>query len=155
MPNIPIFMRFRGWLYSLMMKSCGKNFQVASSAIINSLAGLEVGDNVYIAHNSVILGTSIKIENNVLIGPNCVVSSSNHTFNNGSFRFAPLKVNKVLLKQGSWVAANCTVVAGAVLPEQSILAAGSVLNKKFTESKQVYGGVPAKKIEKEVLNEQS
>ncbi len=139
-------MRFRGGLYALMMQKCGKNFQVTSSVIINSLARLQVGDHVYIAHNSVIMGTNIIIENEVLIGPNCVISSSNHTLSSSSFRFGPLKEKGVLLKQGSWVAANCSVVGGSELPEKSILAAGSVLTQKFTEAEMVYGGVPAKKI---------
>ncbi len=148
LPNVPLIMRFRGWLYSLMMHKCGRDFQVTSSAIINSLALLDVGDHVYIAHNSVIMGTSIIIESNVLIGPNCVISSSNHILNKNSFRFGKLKEKGVLLKKGSWVSANCSVVGGSELPEQSILAAGSVLSKKFTEVLTMYGGVPAKSIGK-------
>ena len=34
LPDIPLIMRFRGFLYSLGMPSCGSNFQVAHNVII-------------------------------------------------------------------------------------------------------------------------
>lgn len=146
LPNHPVFMKFRGWLYSFMMKSCGKNFQVASSVIINSLAGLEVGENVYIAHNNVIIGTRVMIGDEVIIGPNCIISSGNHIFDGNSFRYGKGFTKGVIIDKGSWVAGNCSVIGGARLPKQSILAAGAVLNKPMLEEKSIYGGVPAKKI---------
>ena len=158
LPNSPSIMRFRGFLYGIGMTSCGKNFQITSSVYFNSVKGMIIGDNVYIAHNTVIIASSIAIEDNVIIGPNCVISDGNHIFRNGSFRFsylnwkeATLKKNlslkhSVTLKKGSWVGANCTLVGGTVLPEGSILAAGAVLTKSFTDKMKIYGGVPAKNI---------
>ena len=146
LPNSPSIMRFRGFLYGIGMTGCGKNFQVTSSAYFNSLKGIIIGDNVYIAHNTVIIGSDITIEDNVIIGPNSVISGGNHKFRNGSFRFSDSSLKKVTLKRGSWVGSNCTVVGGTVLPEGSILAAGAVLTKSFTEKMKIYGGVPAKNI---------
>src|SRR5690606_2007807 len=123
LPNHPLFMRLRGYLYSLMMKNCGKDFQVASTVTINSLTGLEVGNHVYIAHNCVLIGTNIKIGNYVIIGPNSIVSSGNHTLQNGSFRYGKSKVKEVIIEDGSWVSGNCSIIGGAILPSQSILAA--------------------------------
>ena len=145
-PNIPFLMRFRGFLYSLMMKECGKDFQVTSSAILNSLSGLIIKNNVYIGPNTVIIGVDICIEDDVLIGPNCVISGGNHSFLNGSFRFGPSISAPVLIKKGSWIAANCTITAGAIMPPSSILAAGGVLSQKFIEGNALYGGIPAKFI---------
>jgi len=146
LPNHPIFMQFRGFLYSIMMRKCGKDFQVASSVTINLLSGLEVGNHVYLAHNNVIIGAKINIEDEVMIGPNCVISSGNHTFLNSSFRYGKNIIKGVTIEKGCWVAGNCTIVGGARLPRYSILAAGAVLNKKMEEEKCIYGGVPAKKI---------
>lgn len=146
LPNLPIIMRFRGFLYSLMMKECGKNFQVTSSTIINSLAGLIVGRDVYIGSNTIIIAVDLIIENEVLIGPSCVISGGNHTFSNGSFRFGPSLSSSILISEGSWVAANCTITAGSVLPPRSILAANAVLSSKFNKSDCLYAGIPAKFI---------
>jgi acetyltransferase-like isoleucine patch superfamily enzyme len=146
LPNSPALMRFRGFLYGIGIPSCGKNFQVASSAYFNSLTGMSIGNNVYIAHNTVIIGLDINIEDEVIIGPNSVISGGNHTFENGSFRFSCSNIIKITLKKGSWVAANCTIVGGGVLPEGSILAAGAVLTKPFADKMKIYGGIPAKNI---------
>lgn len=146
LPNLPLIMRFRGFLYSLMMKECGVNFQVTSSALINSLAGLVVGRDVYIGPNTIIIAVDLIIENEVLIGPNCVISGANHTFSNGSFRFGPSIGSPILICQGSWVAANCTITSGTILPPRSILAASAVLLDKLNKPDSLYAGIPAKFI---------
>ncbi|MDB4713778.1 acyltransferase [Akkermansiaceae bacterium] len=148
LPNVQPVMRFRGFLYSLLMKRCGKNLQVTSSAYFNTLIGLQFGDNVYIAHNAIIISLDLTIGDDVLIGPNCVISGGDHILENGSFRFGASEITGVLIEKGAWVAANCTVVGGSKLPESSILAAGSVLTKQFEHIQSIYGGVPAKFIKK-------
>jgi maltose O-acetyltransferase len=148
LPDHPIFMRMRGKFYSLFMKSCGKNFQISSSATLNSLSGLVFGENVYIAYNTILIGIDINIQNDVIIGPNSLISGSDHVFDGESFRTTPSKQAAVLIEKGSWIGGNCSITSGSTLPAQSILAAGSVLTKKFTDSKTIYGGIPAKKIKK-------
>lgn len=130
------------------MKRCGRNFQVAHSAIINTLEGLSVGDNVYVANYSVLLSKGVEIGDNVLIGPSCVLSSSNHILHNGSFRLKSEDGLGIKICDGSWVAANCTLLSGAELPPKSILAANSVLTSKLKSNKpqSIYGGIPAKFI---------
>lgn len=152
LPNHPIFRRFRGWLYSFMMESYGGNFEVTSSVIITSLSGLKVGRGVRIAHNVVIIATDIIIEDNVIIGPNTVLSGGNHQFDGKSFKNAPGNRSPIIIREGSWVGANCTILAGSVLPKNSILAAGAVLNKIFDNKRSIYGGVPAKIIGDVKLN---
>jgi len=129
-----------------MMRSCGRDFQVHSSALLVSLSGLKVGNNVFIGANTVIMGLGLQIDDGVLIGPNCVIVSGNHTKKNGSYRFGPSARGTVIIESGSWVAANCTIVDGAILLKGSLLGAGSVLNKPFKETDSIYAGIPAKKI---------
>jgi acetyltransferase-like isoleucine patch superfamily enzyme len=146
LPNFPFIMRFRGFLYSLMMKKCGRNFQVTASTMFNSLAGLVIGSDVYIGPHTIIIAVDVIIGNEVLIGPSCVISGGNHSFINGSFRFGPTICSSVLISDGSWVAANCTITSGSVLPPRSILAANAVLTSKFDKGDCLYGGIPAKFI---------
>lgn len=47
-----------------------------------------------------------------------------------------------------WVGTRSIILPGSVLPSQSVLGAGAVLQKKYTESFVLYGGVPAKFIKK-------
>ena len=144
LPDIPIFMRFRGFIYGIGMQHCGKDFQVTHDANVKVLEKISVGNHVFIGNTSLILGGGgVSIEDNVLIGPHVVIVSGNHTFLNGSYRFGKSKLGEIKIKQGSWVAANCTVTQGAVLPETSVLGSNSVLNKAFTEKNSLYAGLPA------------
>ncbi|RVU00730.1 acyltransferase [Mucilaginibacter limnophilus] len=144
LPDVPVFMYFRGFLYSLMMKHCGKNFLVPSTVIINSLSGLWVGDNVGFGHRTIIIATDLTIEDEAIIGPNCLISGGNHTFQGRSYRFGPHAAKPVIIKSGSWICGNCVVTAGSILPARSVLTPGSVLTKAFKKSDSIYSGQPAK-----------
>lgn len=47
-----------------------------------------------------------------------------------------------------FVGTNCVLLGGSALPDFCVLGAKSLLNKAFAESHQLYGGVPARSIEK-------
>jgi len=47
-----------------------------------------------------------------------------------------------------FIGTNCVLLGGSALPDYSVLGAKSLLNKGFTESHQLYGGVPAEPIKK-------
>lgn len=149
LPDIPLIMRFRGWLYGLGMTSCGKNLQVTHDAILRNLDNMTFGDNIFIANHAILWGGgSLIIDDCVIIAPHATLVTGNHILSNGSFRDGKGVHGVIHLKSGSWVAANCTVCFGAVLPERSILGANSMMNKEFKEVESVYGGVPAKFIKK-------
>lgn len=152
-PDYPLFMRLRGFFYSFMMAECGKNFQISHSATLNSLAGLKFGKNVYIAYNTVFIGINISVDDNVIIGPNALISGSNHSFDGDSFRNNPSIQSEVKISEGSWVGGNTSITAGSTLPGKSILASGSVLTRKYISNNTIYGGVPAKPLKK--INESS
>lgn len=144
LPDIPIFMRFRGWCYGIGMRSCGKDFQVTHDAIIKDLQNISIGKHVFIGNMSFIMGSgTIQIEDEVMIAPHVVVISGNHTSQNGSFRYGKGDIGNILIKRGSWVAANCTIAKDSSLPENSVLAANSFLNVNFEIPNSIYAGVPA------------
>jgi acyl-[acyl carrier protein]--UDP-N-acetylglucosamine O-acyltransferase len=45
-----------------------------------------------------------------------------------------------------FVGTNCVLLGGSVLPDFCVLGAKSLLNKSFTDTYQLYGGVPARPI---------
>lgn len=146
-PDIGFTMRFRGWLYGIGMKHCGRDFQVTHDAIIKELQNISVGNNVFVGNHTIIMGSGrCIIDDEVQFGPNCVIITGNHSLHNSSYRYGKIDAGQVLIKKGAWVAANCVVVKGAVLPEGSVLAANSFLNKEFSEMNAIYGGVPSKLI---------
>ncbi|MCL1049582.1 hypothetical protein L2755_08125 [Shewanella abyssi] len=148
LPDQPLVMRARGCCYSFGMKNCGKNFQASGSVILRNLGNMEFGSNVYLAPNVVINAiANVVLEDEVMIGFNSVLVSGNHSCVNGSYRFGDSLKAPILVGNGSWIGANCTVVAGASLAPSSLLAANSCL-KGENVIKGVYGGVPSRIIKK-------
>ncbi len=149
LPDIPIIMRFRGWLYGLGMKKCGCDFQVTHDAVIKDLCGISVNNHVFVGNGTVIMGSgTIDIEDEVQFAPHCIVISGNHTLKNGSFRYGMGDRGHIQIGRGAWVAGNSTIQRGSKLPAGSVLSANSFLNKVYEEPLSLYGGVPAKFIKK-------
>lgn len=155
LPDTPTAMRIRGFLYSLMMRNCGSNFQVAHSAILNSITELNVGNDVYVANNALLLcGGTVTIADNVLIGPGVVISSNNHGFNeNTGFRFASIILGPVVINQGAWLCANSVVAKDSIIPEFAVLSPCSVYTSKLNNlifetrvGKKIFSGNPASLI---------
>lgn len=146
LPNSDPANRIRGFLMRPFFKSAGKNLQIASGVIANRIDQICLGDNVYLAHNSWINGTGkVYIEDNVIIGPFCVVASTEHPFvdgvvsNNGTI-VAPVRIGK-----GSWLASHSVITLGTNVGLGNLICANSVVNRD-TEDYSMYGGIPAEKI---------
>ena len=148
LPDVPFLMRFRGWLYGLAMQKCGKNFQVNHSVILNGLDDMIVGDNVYFANFChVISNGTITLEDNVLFGPAVIISAGNHQFDGVGYNRLPSDHKDVIVRNGSWVASNVTIVGGSTVPEKSIVAANSCVTPKMEQKSHcLYAGTPAKLI---------
>lgn len=147
LPDIPIIMRFRGWLYGFGMKKCGRDFQVTHDAYIKDLQGISVGNHCFVGNTVVIMGSGETIiEDEVMIAPHAIIISGNHTSVNGSYRYGKADAGEIFIGKGSWVAGNATLSKGARLPEDSVLSANSFLNKSFDTPHAIYAGAPAKFI---------
>ena len=132
LPDIPLIMRLRGFLYSIFMKKHGRNLQVASSSILKGLENISTGDNCFFALNTIIdASTSITFEDDVMVGYSSIIVSGNHTMIDNSYRYGKPKRSPILIKNGSWIGANCVILAGAIVPPASCIAAGTVITKKL------------------------
>lgn len=147
-PNNRITIKLRGVLYRPFFKKCGKNLQIASGVQILNSHNMEIGDNVYIAYYAWLNGLGgIVIEDEVVIGPFVTISSLNHAYNNGSFRFGGATVASVRVGRGSWLAAHVSVSAGVTIGSGCLIAANAAVTKDILPG-MIAGGVPAKAIGK-------
>jgi maltose O-acetyltransferase len=145
LPNSMITTRIRGALVSKLLKKCGKKFRLGSGVIINKPGRLEIGDNVYIAHNVWINAVGyINIGSGSIIGPMSVLASSEHIFEDSiatnKGKFAPITIGK-----GAWLASHVVVTAGVKIGDGVLVGAGAVVTKN-ADSRTMIGGVPAKYI---------
>lgn len=145
-PNNRVTIKLRGMLYRPFFKKCGKNLQIASGVQILNSHKIEIGDNVYIAYYVWLNGLGrIIIEDEVVIGPYVTISSLNHAYKNGSFRFGGAKAAPVRVGKGSWLASHVSVTAGVTIGSGCLIAANAAVTKDIP-SGMIAGGVPAKVI---------
>lgn len=139
-PDFPFTMKVRGKLYALAMKKSGRNFQVASGAILRTLENITVGDDVYIANYVIInAGGEVIIDSQVLIGFRSCIIAGNHTLKNGSYRFGMSKTRTIQIGFGSWIGCNCSILAGAIVPASTVIGAGSTVARKLGEPGKYIG----------------
>lgn len=103
-----------------------------------------MGDWVYIAYGCWFSG-DIEVENQVMFGPYCVITPTNHTRANGSFRFGPSTTGRIVIGTGSWLGAGAMVVGNTAIGQGSVLAANSVLTEDAKPS-SLYAGSPARRL---------
>jgi len=109
----------------------------------NVVAGphVEIGDNCKI-QNNVSIYKGVKLEDGVFCGPSCVFTNVNNPRaeieRKDEFRLT-------LVKRGTTIGANATIVCGATLGEYSFIAAGAVVTGDVANF-ALMAGVPAKRI---------
>lgn len=106
----------------------GSNVSVHKDCYIDGSGGLEIGNDVSIAHATSIL-------------------TFEHTWQNtdASIRSNPLEFRKVAIRNDVWIGCGCRILSGIVLNTRSVVAAGSVVNKSVCANTLV-AGMPARKI---------
>jgi UDP-2-acetamido-3-amino-2,3-dideoxy-glucuronate N-acetyltransferase len=111
------------------------------------------GQNVYIG-NDVVIGDGCKVQNNISIydaveledevfcGPSMVFTNVN---NPRAAIERKDKFRRTLVRKGTTIGANATIICGVTLGEYSFIAAGAVVNQDV-EPFSLMAGVPAKRI---------
>lgn len=106
--------------------SVGKNFTVNSGSYINGIGGITFGDNV-------------------LIGPNVVISSGEHPTNNSNYPILfqePIQ-KKIVIGNGVWIGANAVILPGIRIGINAVVAANAVVTQNIGPN-EIWGGVPAR-----------
>tara|TARA_B100002051_G_C16718307_1_gene630794 strand:- start:390 stop:938 length:549 start_codon:yes stop_codon:yes gene_type:complete len=147
---------------SIIDKSCkiGKDTKIWHWTHIskNSIIGKNctIGQNVFIGEN-VKIGNNVKVQNNVSIYEGVIIENDvfcgpSVVFTNVKYPIATRKIlkknyEKTLIKKGATLGANCTIICGTIIEENSVIGAGAVITKKVKKSTVVVGN-PAYEIGK-------
>lgn len=116
----------------------GKNCNLGQNVLVSS--HVEIGNNVKI-QNNVALYTGAIIEDDVFLGPSCVLTN---IVNPRSEIVRRHMYEKTIIKKGASVGANATIVCGSTIGRYAFIAAGAVVTKDVPDYALMMG-VPARR----------
>lgn len=109
----------------------GANSLIEDFSVINNGVGaVHIGTNSVIGLHNVLIGP-LRIEDNVILAQNIVISALNHKYENPNIAIKEQGVETfpILVESGVWIGANVVITAGVKIGKQSIVGAGSVVTK--------------------------
>lgn len=95
---------------------------------------ISIGENFYTNHNVTILdGAKVTFGDNVFIAPNCVFSTAGHAIDSEQ-RNSGLEIAlPITVGDSVWIGANVSVLPGVKIGSNTIIGAGSVVNKDIPD----------------------
>ncbi|MDB4907306.1 MAG: putative acetyltransferase [Gemmatimonadetes bacterium] len=105
------------------------------------MGGTRIGDNVKV-QNNVSVYEGVELESDVFCGPSMVFTN---VINPRSHVSRKHEYMRTLVKRGSSIGANATIVCGTTLGEYSFIGAGAVISKDVP-AYALMVGVPARRI---------
>lgn len=139
--------RLRQWACSHIFEYCGKNVNVEKGAYFGTGSKIRIGNNSGLGVNCVIPNGSV-IGENVMMGPNCYIHSSNHRFDRTDIPMMEqgyTEPKPIIIDDDVWIGRDVTIMVGRHISKGTIVAANSVVTKDFPEY-SIIGGNPAKLI---------
>jgi UDP-2-acetamido-3-amino-2,3-dideoxy-glucuronate N-acetyltransferase len=129
------------WHFSHIMPGAiiGERCNLGQNVVV--MSGTRIGNNVKI-QNNVSVYEGVELEDDVFCGPSCVFTN---VMNPRSHVSRKHEYRRTLVKRGSSIGANATIICGVTLGEYAFIGAGAVV----TSDVPAYGlmvGVPARRV---------
>ena len=105
---------------------------------------IKLGKNIFINHACTFLDLGgITIEDDVQIGPKVSLITENHSVDPSQRKH--LDLASILIKRNVWIGAGATILPGVTIGENSVVAAGAVVNRDVPAN-TIVGGIPARTL---------
>lgn len=136
----------------------GKNVRVYEVKFINlekGFSNLHVEDDVHIGTDCLLdLAGELKIGKGSTLSPRVLVlthQDPGRSHDSPLIEKFPSKISRTQIGANCWIGANVSIIAGCVLQDFVVVAAGSVVTKEVSE-KTLVAGVPARHKKNIVLS---
>ncbi len=163
--------KIRYFYYRCVLASCGRDVHIAEGGHLRECRHIYLGSNINlgiltqmyasgtgkesiviknnVSMNSNVMinadqGGYIEIGNNCIIGPNVVMRTSNHEFSNKNelIRCQGHNAGSIIIRDNTWIGANCVIIGSVNIGTGSVIGAGSVVNKDIGDF-VIAAGIPA------------
>ena len=112
-----------------IVKKCGKNVNIEKNAFFTP--GLEIGNNSGIGINCEVYG-SIKIGENVMMGPEVIIYTSGHKFDRTDIPMmeqGSTDEKPVIIGNDVWIGRRVMIMPGVTIGDGVVIGAGAVVTK--------------------------
>lgn len=98
---------------------------------VRSAAKLTIGHDTYFNSNCTIVSrSSIEIGDNCLFGPNVYICDHDHLFDKEKVYRDQYKCEPIKIGNNCWIGAGTIILKGAIIEDNSIIGAGSVITSR-------------------------
>jgi len=141
------FFKLKSVLLCWVGGELGKDVRICSSVVVIGAGALKIGDDTWIGHQALICSSSrIVIGKYVDIGPRCYLGTGTHEIDLTGLHSAGTGINMdIIIEDGVWLGANCSILPGVTIGKKSVIAAGAVVTKDVPPN-VIVGGIPARII---------
>ncbi|MBR1496393.1 MAG: sugar O-acetyltransferase [Oscillospiraceae bacterium] len=130
----------------------GDKIWIAKTFNCDNGKNIYIGDNFTGNYNITMLDIrEIYIGDNVMIGPNTMITTVNHPLTPMGRRRHLGIAKPVTIGSDVWIGGGCVILPGVTIGNNVVVAAGAVVTKDVPDN-CVVGGVPARKI-KDIEND--
>lgn len=106
----------------------------------------------------IVVSNSYKKRNKLVIGKNVFIAkdaiirtSDGHTLVDPVTGLATNEPQDIIIGNNVWIASRCIILKGSYIPDNSMVAAGSLVNKKFKDTNIMLAGTPARIIRQNII----
>jgi acetyltransferase-like isoleucine patch superfamily enzyme len=150
------FVRWRAGISTRAEVELSPNLKLGRRSTISSFTKIKVTDGALITGEYCGFGTGcfiaagaggIEMGDHVICGPNVVVIASNYRYEKLSVPLDQQGQTSIGIRIGRnvWIGANSVILDGAVIGENSIVVANSLVNRRFPPNSIIQGN-PAKVV---------
>ncbi len=138
----------RWLLYKCLFRRLDGRCYIYPGARLSHVYGISAGQNLSVNSGAFVYGRGgLTFGDHVLVGPNAVIVSSQHRFDDPRLpmMFLGHRADPVVIGSDVWIGANAVVLPGMRVADGTVVAAGGVVTRD-TEPYSIVGGVPAAPI---------
>ena len=131
-------------------KSCGENVFICLDSFFSAKEHIEIGNHVWIGHNSRFMCEGgLIIKSGTIISHNVEIWTSNHYFKGDDLRSVPYDkrfiLKKVIIGENVWIGSRVIITPGVKIGEGAVVGAGAVVTKEVPPL-AIVGGNPIRII---------